>query len=144
MRSSIFSVRRHYAGIDVMFLLLRLVIGLAFVIHGWPKIHDPLHWMGKDASFAPIWQALAAISEFCGGIALMLGFLTRIAAFGILCTMAVAVYEVHFVYKAPFVNTTGPISFEIPAVYFVIMLLFIVAGPGRISLDRLLFGSKTI
>jgi putative oxidoreductase len=142
MRSIIFSIRRQSVAVDIILLLMRLVVGYAFFTHGSMKIHDPMHWMGKESSFAGIFQALAAISEYYGGIALMLGIFTRIAAFGIACTMVVAIYEVHFVLAAPFINFTGGLSFELPTVFLLIMLLFIISGPGRFSLDRLIFGIR--
>jgi hypothetical protein len=48
-------------------LLLRLVVGAAFLFHGWSKIQSPLGWMGPEATMPAILQALAAISEFGGG-----------------------------------------------------------------------------
>ena len=54
-------------------LILRLVVGLAFVFHGYGKIQNPLGWMGPNASVPGLFQALAAVSEFGGGLAWMLG-----------------------------------------------------------------------
>jgi putative oxidoreductase len=73
-------------------LLLRIVAGLAFMFHGWGKIKNPTGWMGPDANIPGILQALAAISEFGGGLAWILGALTPLASFGLACTMAVAAY----------------------------------------------------
>ncbi len=78
--------------IDVALLLIRLVCGYAFILHGWNKIQNPFHWMGPDSATPAIFQALAALSEFGGGIALITGLIARLASLGILSTMAVAVY----------------------------------------------------
>src|SRR5512133_956227 len=129
----------HTSSVDTMLLLIRLLVGLSFAFYGSIKIKDPLHWMGPDSVYPSFFQMLAAISEFCGGIALMLGFLTRIASFGIGCTMAVATYT-HLTMGDPFVNFTGGGSYDVPVVFFVIALTFMVLGAGRFSLDRLLFG----
>lgn len=59
-------------------------------------------------------QFLAALSEFGGGIALIIGFLTPIASLGIAFTMAVATFFHEVVMKDPFVNLTGGSSFERP------------------------------
>jgi putative oxidoreductase len=129
-------------GVDIALLLVRMVVGIAFMHHGYGKIQHPLTWMGPDSAYPGIFQALAAISEFIGGAALALGFLTRIAAFGIICTMSVAVY-VHLVQLGdPFVNATGGGSYEMSMVYLVICVLFLFAGPGRCSLDKLIFWKK--
>jgi putative oxidoreductase len=120
-------------------LLLRLVMGLAFVFHGWPKIHNPWGWMGPDASVPAILQALAAVAEFGGGMALMAGLLTRLASLGIATNMCVALGMVHLPAGHPFVSTGGP-SLELPAVYLACALLLLLLGPGRLALDALLFG----
>src|SRR2546422_10494986 len=71
-------------------LVLRIVTGAAFIMHGWGKIQmGPFSWMGPEGPPAPI-QALAVFAEFGGGIALVLGFLTPVAAFLIAGTMLVA------------------------------------------------------
>jgi putative oxidoreductase len=60
-------VSGHSTFTDVALLLMRLMVGLAFTMHGWSKIQNPFGWMGPDG-FAPgIFQALAAVSEFGGG-----------------------------------------------------------------------------
>ena len=69
-------------------LLIRLVIGAAFVVHGSQKIQNPLGWMGPESPVPGFFQLLAAISEFGGGIAWILGLLVPL---GIGCTMTVAV-----------------------------------------------------
>src|SRR5262249_55734082 len=90
-------------------LVVRLVVGTAFALHGWPKIYGPLHWMEKMPSPPPAaMQALAAVSEFGGGIALILGLLTPLAALGIAGTMIGALAMVHLPQGHPFVNTFGP------------------------------------
>lgn len=138
----IFSVPQHSTWVDLATLLIRVVAGLAFTLHGWGKIQHPFTWMGPDA-FAPgVFQALAALSEFGGGIAWMLGLVTPLASFGILCTMTVAFCFHTFLRGDPFVAMgPGPAS-EPAAVYFCLALLLIALGPGRISLDRQLFGPR--
>jgi len=56
-------------------LLLRVVMGIAFLFHGWPKIQNPLGWMGPESPVPAIFQALAALAEFGGGMALIVGLL---------------------------------------------------------------------
>src|SRR5438874_2313002 len=76
-------------------LVLRLVMGAAFVLHGWPKVQNPFAWMGPKASVPGFLQGLAALSEFGGGLALIAGLLTPLASLGIACTMMVAVGYFH-------------------------------------------------
>lgn len=119
-------------------LLLRLVVGGAFVLHGLPKIQKPFSWMGD--AFPGFLQALAALSEFGGGLALILGLLTPVAMFGLICTMIVAVFT-HVMRGDPWVGQGG--SYELAALYLMIGLLFVLLGPGRFSLDALLFGKNS-
>lgn len=112
-------------------LLLRAVCGLALMTHGWTKIRNPLGWMGPEATTPGLFQALAAVAEFGGGLAWILGLLTPVASLGILCTMAVAI-ATHLGRGDSFV---GKGSYELAAVYAVIAVLLGLAGPGRFSLD---------
>ena len=123
------------------FLVPRLVMGVAFVLHGWPKIQAPLEWMGPDAPVPGILQALAAIAEFGGGFALILGLLTRVASLGIGAVMVAAIGMVHVPQGDPFVNPGGP-SYELAAVYLTCSLLFVLMGPGHFSLDAMFFGTS--
>ncbi|MHB0959353.1 MAG: DoxX family protein [Pirellulaceae bacterium] len=126
---------------SVGLLLLRLVMGAAFIFHGWPKIQHPLDWMGPEAPVPGVLQALAALAEFGGGIALIPGLLTRLASLGIAAVMVVAVGMVHVPQGDPFVNPTGGASYELAAVYLACALLLLILGPGRFSLDALFFGT---
>ena len=121
-------------------LLLRLVSGLAFILHGWGKIQNPFGWMGEDAAVPGIFQALAAISEVGGGLAWMLGAVMPLASFGLFCTMVVATLMHAVVMKDPFVGREG--SYEPALVYLCISVLFIAIGPGKFSVDAKLFGER--
>lgn len=138
----LFTVPEHSTFGDLALLLIRVAAGLAFMLHGWGKIQNPFSWMGPDA-FAPgVFQALAALSEFGGGLAWILGLLTPLASLGIACTMGVA-FSLHAIVRGdPFVSMTGGPSSELAAVFFCIALLLIAIGPGRLSLDRRLFGPR--
>src|SRR5262249_18455527 len=101
----------------------------------------PFSWMGPDSSM-PAWlQGLAALSEFGGGIAWMLGLLVPLACFGIGATMTVALFRHVLVRGDRFVNPGGA-SYELAALYFCLSLLLMIAGPGRYSLDQLFFSRR--
>ncbi len=125
-------------------LILRLVAGAAFVIHGWGKIKTPFSWVPPEAPMAipAAFQGLAALSEFGGGLAWILGFLTPLASLGMACTMAVAVYLHAVVLGDPFINPTGGGAYELALLYFAVSLVFIPLGPGKFSLDAVAFGEK--
>jgi putative oxidoreductase len=122
-------------------LVLRLMAGLAFLQHGWPKIQHAFGWMGAEAPVPGVLQALAALAEFGGGIALLLGLVTRLAALGIACVMLVAIFMVHLPQGDPFVSTVGG-SYELAAVYLAIMVVLILRGAGQYSLDATICRGK--
>ena len=125
-------------------LVLRVVVGIAFIMHGFSKIQNPTGWMGPDSTVPAFFQLLAAVSEFGGGIALILGLLTPLACLGLVSTMAVAVYFHAFKFGDPFVATgPGQGSYEPAAVYLAMFLMFIGVGPGQFSADRFIFGQKS-
>jgi putative oxidoreductase len=142
MKEVILGIRKFPVEVDIALLLVRLVVGTAFMHHGYGKIQHPMTWMGPQSTYPGIFQALSAISEFIGGAALALGFLSRIAAFGIICNMSVAVHLHMFKLGDPFVNATGGGSYELALIYLVIAVLFLFAGPGKFSLDQLIFWKK--
>ena len=116
------------AGVSLALLALRIVAGVAFVMHGWPKIRDPFGWMGSGTP--AVLQALAAIAEFGGGLGWILGLLTPAASLGIACTMVVAVARHVLVKRDPFLG-----GYELAAIYLCVALLLLLAGPGRFSID---------
>ena len=133
----------HPTPASIVLLLLRLVVGTAFIIHGSQKIQNPFGWMGPQSPVHGFFQLLASISEFGGGIAWVLGLLTPIAALGIGCTMTVAVFFHAVLMNNPFVSLTGGLSYEMASAYLCIAVVLLVLGPGEISLDSKLFRERT-
>lgn len=115
---------------SVGLLVLRVLAGGAMMSHGWRKIQNPFGWMsGPDAAPA-VFQALAAVAEFFGGLGLMLGALSVVSAFGIACTMVVAI-QTHLSRGDAFGK------FELAAVYLCVAVLIVTSGAGRFSVDEL-------
>ncbi|MBC7397514.1 MAG: DoxX family protein [Bdellovibrionales bacterium] len=125
-------------------LILRIVAGTAFIIHGWAKITHPFDWMGPQAGVPGVLQFLAALAEFGGGVAWALGLLTPLACFAISMTMAVAVVSHAMVLHDPFVSPNGGSSFEMALDYFAVAFVTLFVGPGKFSFDRLIFGARHV
>jgi putative oxidoreductase len=125
-------------------LLVRLVVGAAFVMHGLPKIQNPFGWMGGMENSPPgVFQAIAAVFEFGGGILLMAGLFTRVAALALASVMVAALALVHIPHGDPFVSTKGP-SAELASVYLVLSLAIAALGAGAYSLDAVFFDRERV
>ena len=134
---------------DFTVTLLRLVLGVVFFAHGAQKA---LGWFGgfgftgtigfftQKLNIPAPFAVLAIAAEFLGGIGLLLGFLSRIAAFGIACNMAVAVYMIHrhFGFFANWTGLQKGEGFEFHTLAVAIALFILIKGAGPLSFDRAL------
>jgi putative oxidoreductase len=114
-------------------LVLRLTLGAIMIAHGWQKIAGHLHgFMGALSHMGiPAWMAyLVVTAEFGGGILVVVGFLTRFAAFAILIDMLVAILKVHL-----HNGLTAQGGFEFPLACAAIAFALIFFGAGAISID---------
>ena len=134
---------------DFAITILRLALGIVFFAHGAQKMLGWFggygfsgtmgfftHQMGIPAPFA----FLAICAEFFGGLGLIVGFLVRIAAFGIMCNMIVAVMMVHAkngLFMNWFGNQKGE-GYEYHVLAIAIALAIIIRGSGAFSVDRFL------
>ncbi len=112
---------------------MRLTLGAIMIAHGWQKIAGHLHgFMGALSHMGiPAWMAyLVVAAEFGGGILVVVGFLTRFAAFAILIDMLVAILKVHL-----HNGLTGQGGFELPLACATISFALIFFGAGPISID---------
>jgi len=112
-------------------LPLELISGTIFFAHGLQKLGDPAGFSERALGGIPILLSYLVIAaEFGGGLLLLLGFLVRLGAFGHLCVMAVAVFQVHWGN-----GLTGPGSFEFPLALFAAAISLLILGPDPISID---------
>lgn len=121
---------------SIALLLVRIVVGVAFVLHGWPKVQNPTGWMNgmENPPPGPV-QAVGVGLEVVGGALVAVGLLTRVAVIGLAAVMAAALAMVHVPHGDPFVSATGGPSAELACLYLAISLLIAAIGPGIVSLD---------
>ena len=118
--------------------LARLTVGLVFIGTGWGKLHN----LGDVTDFfaslhipAPGFNArLAASTEFFGGVAVLVGLGTRLAALPLAFTMVVAIVTAK---RGDITGLTALVGLEEWS-YLVFFIWLAVAGAGRLSLDALL------
>jgi putative oxidoreductase len=122
---------------DVAVTALRAVAGVIMAVHGAMKLMDipgteqQLTQLGIPYPHYAVYLAIAG--EFLGGLGLLLGFLTRIAAFGPLSSMAVAIGYVHFGHGLLAKNG----GWEYPLLLGLVSLFFVTHGAGPFSVDAL-------
>lgn len=113
--------------------LMRVICGLIFAVHGYPKIMNPFGAteMVSNLGFAPaeFWSLLLSVTEFIAGILLMIGFLTRPAAFAASVILAVTVYA-HWVAFGQ-----GYAGSEKSILWLAMTIFFAVRGANQHSVD---------
>jgi putative oxidoreductase len=124
----------------------RLVLGIVFFAHGAQKV---LGWWGgygftgtmgfftHQGIPAPL-AFLAIMAEFLGGLGLIVGALSRIAAFGIFSNMVVAIATVHWpngFFMNWFGNQKGE-GFEYHLLAIALAVVIMIGGSGALSIDR--------
>lgn len=129
-------------------LILRLTLAVVIFPHGAQKalgwfgghgLRGTIGYFGSQGTPVPL-ALLAIAAEFLGPIGLALGLLTRVAAFGILCVMVVAILTVHW--KVGFFmnwyGTQQGEGFEFHLLAVGIALALLIQGGGRWSIDAML------
>ena len=125
--------------------IVRVVLGVVMFAHGAQKA---LGWFGGYGMagtlgfFAHLgipapFGYLAIAAEFLGGLGLIVGFLSRVAAFGVFCNMLVAVLTVH-IGNGFFMNWGGTAKgegFEYHLLAGAMALAVMIAGAGGVSVD---------
>lgn len=121
---------------DIVLAVVRVVTGLFMAIHGWEvfdaaKINEYAQWDTFKPGTGLFMAYLGKGAEFLGGILLILGLFTRIAAMIMLFTMA---------YISFFIGH-GKVWYEDqhPFMFVLIALIYVVVGGGKWSLDRKCF-----
>ncbi len=127
---------------DAGLLILRIGIGLMFVLHGFPKmmggkekwvqLGEAMQVVGIS-QYPEIWGYLAAFAELVGGILLMFGLLHRAVCFLLFFTMVIAAAK-HLAMGDGIMRSSHAI--ESAVLFFSLMFI----GPGRISVDQVIFG----
>jgi putative oxidoreductase len=134
---------------DAAVTFLRLVLGVVFFAHGAQKA---LGWFGGYGfsgtmgfftgmmHIPALFAVLAIAAEFLGGLGVIVGLLTRVAAFGISCNMVVAVAMIHhqFGFFMNWAGTQKGEGFEFHLLVLAITVFLMIRGAGAASVDRLL------
>lgn len=122
--------------------ILRIVTGFLFAAHGWQKFTE-FTIAGTQAAFAQMGVPAANLAapviatlELVGGVALILGVLTRVFAVLLAADMLGALFLVHA--SAGIFAATG--GYELVLILAATALAVALVGAGRFSVDKALFG----
>jgi putative oxidoreductase len=122
----------------VALLLARVVVGLIFVFSGWGKLHgldQVIEYFRSLGIPAPELQApFVATVEFVGGLAVLVGLGTRLAAIPLSATMVVAIVTAKWKSVEGVSDLVGFSETD----YLVFLFLLVAFGPGVLSIDALL------
>lgn len=126
--------------VGVGLLVLRLGLGAVMMAHGLQKVglfggdsnlYTTIERWQEMQGIPPWLGYLAITAEVAGGFGLIIGLLGRLAAFGIACTMGVAVFKVHL--PNGFWNSDR--GFEFPMILMIAAICLMFTGMGPISID---------
>lgn len=113
---------------DLGLLLLRLAVGVIFIVHGWSKFADMTGTIQffDQLNLGPLLAYLVAAVELLGGIALVIGIYTDLAALLLAIVMVVAL-----VYVKMATLKLGFFGYEVDLILLAANLAIIFVGPGR-------------
>ena len=126
----------------IALLLMRLTLGAIMVAYGYHKVFGGLHQHAQMVAGMglPAWLGLtySSFTEFLGGLLLLAGFFTRIAAFAVCVDLAVAIWKVHL--HNGLIGSPDHPGFEFPLAAATLAFALIFLGGGPIAIDHVLRG----
>lgn len=134
---------RGSVSVRIACLVLRLTLGVIMIPHGMQKLFGAFGGSGLEGTanfFAKIgltpgnfWARVAALVEFGGGLFLLVGFLTRLAALLVAVEMATAILKVHV---PKFFVSQGGMEFPMAVAVVAIAVALVLPGAGPLSVDH--------
>jgi putative oxidoreductase len=122
-------------------LVMRLVLGVIMLVAGSHKVFGGLHHHAQMVAGLglPAWLGyVSAFAEFLGGLLILAGFFTRLAAVGVLIDLVVAIWKVHW--HNGLVGSPDHPGYQFPLAAAALAFGLIFFGSGPIALDHVLRG----
>lgn len=122
-------------------LVVRLSLGAIMIAHGYHKVfgglHNFTHMVGSMG--LPVWLGyVAAFTELLGGLLIVAGFFTRVAAFALCVELVVAIWKVHL--HNGLMGAPDRPGYEFPLAVATLAFALIFFGAGPIAFDHVLRG----
>src|SRR5437588_12368651 len=118
---------------DVALLLLRLMVGLVFITSGWNHLKDP-EARSKDIGMSKGFTIFLGTAEVAGGLGIIFGVLTQLAAAGLILLMLGAIQKKIFVWRTGFRGYSGTNGWSYDTMLVVMSLVIVTTGGGNLSL----------
>jgi putative oxidoreductase len=118
---------------DVALLLLRVMVGIVFISSGWKHLKDP-EARSKDIGMSKGFTVFLGAAEVAGGLGVMLGVLTQLAALGLILVMLGAIQKKIFVWHTGFWGKSGTNGWNYDTMLVVMNLVILTTGGGNLSL----------
>ncbi|HEY9509732.1 MAG TPA: DoxX family protein [Verrucomicrobiae bacterium] len=133
-------------------LALRIVMGYGFMVHGWAKLNHgrPVGFQKlleqMNVPFPSVSAWLVPLVEMIGGLAILIGAFTALAAVPLIIVMLVAMFKVHLKFGFSSIKTIGlspdgpifgPPGYEVDLLYIAGLIALILGGAGILSVDSM-------
>ena len=118
---------------DVALLLLRIMIGIVFITSGWNHLRDP-EARSKDIEQSKGVTIFLGAAELAGGLGVIFGVLTQLAAIGLILIMLGAIWKKIFVWRTGFWGKSGTNGWSYDTTFVVMNLVILSTGGGHFSL----------
>lgn len=120
-------------GVSLLILVLRVVFGVLFFIHGLDKMlnfNSLVNDYPSVLGFGSYMTLMVSIfCEFCCSLFLIAGLLQRLLTIPMIVAMGVAFFDIH--------DAMMPEG-ELALIYFIVFIVLFLVGPGRYSVDFLI------
>jgi len=126
--------------VDIALLVLRLTLGTIFLLHGIPKRGL---WSAQPSAQLPASMLtklrILSIAEPAGALGLIFGFLTQLAALGLVIVMLGAIQFLISKVHRKFKEANAP-GWEFEFMLMIVAIALAIMGGGKFALDRVVFG----
>jgi len=120
---------------DVALLLLRVMIGIVFITSGWNHVKDP-EARSKDIEINKGFTIFLGAAELAGGLGVMFGVLTQLAAIGLILIMLGAISKKIFIWRSGFWGRSGTNGWSYDTMLVVMNLIILTTGGGNLFLMK--------
>ena len=118
---------------DIALLLLRVMVGIVFITSGWSHLKEPAA-RSKSIGMSKGFTIFLGSAEVAGGLGVVLGVLTQLAALGLILLMLGAIQKKIFVWRTGFWGKSGTDGWSYDTMLVVMNLVIVTTGGGNLSL----------